>query len=440
MAAVGAAAEPGETDWISLLPNEILGTIISLLPTDEGARTTIFSRRWRHLWCTSPLNLDDYDIRKNGRWSFLIYCSYPWPRNLGDNKNDRQLVAVVSKIISTHQGSTRRLSLRHNYTTNIHDKVYAWLMSPSVSDLQEIEIVHPGEDPLPLPVLSRFAPTIRAATFDFCRFPEDVPRALSFPHLKRLVLQDVIVPEDSLQTLLTGCSVLEALLLNDIRSSDESVIRRVLISSPSLRIIENGYSVEVVIENAPRLERLITFWGCYSANHGYTPLVVRVPDAQKVEILDSLRLAKKVVLESFRTTMRNVRVLVVKASESNLDTVIEFLRCFPYLMKLYITSSLQMCPTNDGHGYNPKDPIRCLELHLREVVLKCYDGNQPDVNFAKFFVLNAKVLELMKFGVDDSCTEKWRGNQHKLLHLDSRASPNAQFDFRSDLTCDSFAC
>jgi hypothetical protein len=98
-----------------------------------------------------------------------------------------------------------------------------------------------------------------------------------------------------------------------------------------------------------------------------------------------------------------------------------------------------MCLEDNGQGDNPKDPIRCLELHLREVVLKRYEGTQPDVNFAKFFVLNAKVLELMKFGVNNNCTEKWRADQHKLLHLDSRASPNAQFDFRSDITCDSFA-
>jgi hypothetical protein len=268
MAAVGAAAELGEVDWISLLPNEILGTIISLLPTDEGARTTILSRRWRHLWCASPLNLDDYDIRKNERWSCLLYFTGTHDfRNYRLRKNERQLVNVISKILSTHQGSTRRLSLRHNYMTGIHDRVHGWLMSPALNNLEEIEIVQPGEDPLPLPVLSRFAPTIRAATFDFCRFPdpEDALRALNFPHLKRLVLQDVTVAHDNLQALLTGCPVLETLLLNNVQT-DESAIRRVLINSPSLRIIEHGYTVEVDIENSPRLERLITFWGCYSAN------------------------------------------------------------------------------------------------------------------------------------------------------------------------------
>ena len=62
------------------------------------------------------------------------------------------------------------------------------------------------------------------------------------------------------------------------------------------------------------------------------------------------------------------------------------------------------------------------------------------MDLAKFFAVNAKVLESMKFGVHDSCNDKWIANQHQLLCLDSRASRDAQIDFRSDLTCDDFAC
>ncbi|XBI12149.1 hypothetical protein VPH35_139059 [Triticum aestivum] len=81
--------------------------------------------------------------------------------------------------------------------------------------------------------------------------------------------------------------------------------------------------------------------------------------------------------------------------------------------------------------YDPLDPIECLESYLKRVVLENYSGDMADVEFAKFFVLNAKVLEEMKFVSSDSCDHEWKSNQHMWLQVDSRASPDARLEFMS---------
>ncbi|KAF3336575.1 F-box protein [Carex littledalei] len=48
------ASSPSQIDCLSALPDELLITILSLLPTRIAARTSVLSRRFRHLWNASP--------------------------------------------------------------------------------------------------------------------------------------------------------------------------------------------------------------------------------------------------------------------------------------------------------------------------------------------------------------------------------------------------
>jgi hypothetical protein len=87
---------------------------------------------------------------------------------------------------------------------------------------------------------------------------------------------------------------------------------------------------------------------------------------------------------------------------------------------------------NNARSSNPLDPIECRELHLKKVVINGYRGMKPDVEFAKFFVLNAKVLRKMIFGLANHCKDKWVANQRTRLQLDNKASRGAQFAFERD--------
>jgi hypothetical protein len=268
----GNVVEESSLDIISRLPDEVLGTIISLLPTKAGARTQILSRRWCPLWRAAPLNLGV-------------------DRNLSGQ--DRKRIIFVSKILSDHPGPARRFAVPGIRLRDRYAKIDGWLRSRALTGLREIEFQYLMENPqLPYPLppsVLRFAPTLCVADFGSCDFPREMAPLFKFPCLKQLSLHYVIVLEDVLHSLLCGCPVLESLLL-----FGSVGFGRLRINSPTLRSISfmvspcrkrKGNHItlqDLIIEDAPCLERLLPL----SRIHGLATL--RVVRAPKLEILGEL--------------------------------------------------------------------------------------------------------------------------------------------------------
>lgn len=114
---------------------------------------------------------------------------------------------------------------------------------------------------------------------------------MDFPLLQQLTLYNVILTEEALSAVLSGCPALESLLLDNIVGS--AIVR---INSPALRSIGfsapwdnrvDSYSCivkvqELVIEDTPCLERLLPL------NPHYGPATIRVIRAPKLQILGFL--------------------------------------------------------------------------------------------------------------------------------------------------------
>jgi len=94
------------------------------------------------------------------------------------------------------------------------------------------------------------------------------------------------------------------------------------------------------------------------------------------------------------TVMRSVRVLALLNSNLSLDVIINFMRCFPCLEKLYIKTNTSGMENTKAD--KPLDRIECLDLHLKRIVMGFYTGNKSHVDIALFFILNSRVLESMK--------------------------------------------
>jgi hypothetical protein len=224
-------------DRISGLPDGILGDIISLLPTKDGACTQILASRWRNLWPSAPLNLD----------------------HNGLPANEEVQASLISHITANHNGPIRCLSLPVLHLNHHRKTLNTWLLSPALNNLQDLEFEATGmiHTSWLLPLISchvfKSSHTLRIATISECHMP-DLIEVCHFPHLKQLGLEGVMISDYALNNLVVGCLILESLLLKQCFGFNS-----IQINSTSLKSI--GLSAtsrtNIIIEDAPLLERFL---------------------------------------------------------------------------------------------------------------------------------------------------------------------------------------
>lgn len=84
---------------------------------------------------------------------------------------------------------------------------------------------------------------------------------------------------------------------------------------------------------------------------------------------------------------------------------------------------------------DPSAPVERLDHSVKTIVLQSYSGQKAHVDFAKFFLKRARILEVMKFCVAPwCCTPRWLEDgrpldQCRWLDTGNRASRCAQFPF-----------
>ncbi|CAL5079677.1 unnamed protein product [Urochloa decumbens] len=361
--------EGGGVDLISGLPDAILGDIISLLPTKDGARTQGLASRWRHLWCSAPLNLDRSDL-----------------------PSDREaLEGVVSRILAVHRGPGRRFCVPAGYLPATVD---SWLRSPALDNLEEIDFCLPPASNF------HFSATLRVATLSKCCIPDGLAQSLHFPQLNQLGLQEVTISEGSLHGLISRCPVLECLLLSKCigfacARINSSSLRGIGVRAECYRDGELRL-LELIIEDAPCLERLF-----YTEYLGLNVTVIAAPKLEALGcsitqcnvsrlLLGSTEFQELNVV-SLTTVLRSVKVLAVDTWFTELDMVIGLMECFPCLEKLYI----QSCRSVRQNLWRRKHKhfIQNYAMRIKTVVLGSYWGIRAQVNFASFFILNATELE-----------------------------------------------
>ncbi|KAK1650095.1 hypothetical protein QYE76_067900 [Lolium multiflorum] len=432
---------PSSLDLISRLPDEMLHIIISLLPMISAVRTTLLSKRWRHLWRSVPLNLlvGDNDLISrlpdqilhiiishlptisavsttlvSKRWRHLWH-SVPLNLEIDDQlaKQNHKRIAAVSSILAAHPGPARSVSIDPFRTTcKVDTTLDSWFRSSTLSCVENLRF-DAGTVMRSFPLSAfRCAPTLRIVSISTCYLPEiHANSMLLFPQLKRLLLYDVyICKATNIDRLFTRCIVLEALHLEGVHG-----FTQLNIQMPNLRTISVASYWK---RNTTELIQLDT---------------VQIMDASCLERLvicvdDVPLLIQRMMPISLENSLCTVKNLVLKSDGPRLDQLLAFLRCFPCTEKLYIQFYRTGNKVHVLHN-EPACPIECLDLHLKEISISDYRGRRNDVIVSRFFIQNTRMLKVMNFGVRYHHKKIWWDTQFKQLDLKNTAYRDVDFQF-----------
>ncbi|XP_071682988.1 putative F-box/LRR-repeat protein At5g02930 [Lolium perenne] len=204
----GAAWVPAGVDRIGLLPDPILRDIISRLPVKDGARTAVLASRWRSLWRSAPLVLDDiHFLTAIAKGPAGRPCIGDEPPGLADS---------VSRVLATHPGPFRSVHLTCSTMEAHRGEVARWLDALAAKGVQELAFINrPWPLDIRLPATLFSCASLTRLHLGVWRFPDTaaVPRSAAFPNLRDLALSFVNMDERDLTFLLHRSPVLEILTM-----------------------------------------------------------------------------------------------------------------------------------------------------------------------------------------------------------------------------------
>ncbi|GFP83559.1 putative F-box/LRR-repeat protein at5g02700, partial [Phtheirospermum japonicum] len=209
-------------DRISTLSDEILLFILSLLTLEDAAKTSILSRRWRHLWSFTPTL--DFDVKTS---SVPLSMSFTGALERALEDQRRNYVRWVDSVIMSHKAYTvEKFRLFFNLTKLHQQRIDEWLRHALARKVRTLEL---------------------DLTNDCCRkgheyyqcytFPYELLRddSVDFKFLEKLCTHYVNVKCEAVEFFLRNCPRLEHLSI--CRSGDLKTLK-IIRPFPALKRVE----------------------------------------------------------------------------------------------------------------------------------------------------------------------------------------------------------
>ncbi|XP_010512301.1 PREDICTED: F-box/LRR-repeat protein At1g06630-like isoform X2 [Camelina sativa] len=371
-------------DAISWLPHEVLGKILSLLPTKQAVSTSVLSKKWNHMYrLADSLDFDDsvsLHAEEGGKQTSYVFSD--------------SFKKIVDRTLALQcDYSIKKFSLAcHVGAVNEGQKacVGRWISNVVGRGLVELDLRIKDRGIHFLPSQLFASKTLVKLTLGTKLYLGKLPSYVSLPSLKFLFIDTVFFEyEDLCCVLLAGCPVLEEL---SVHHKDNAIPH--IISSPTVKRLSvhyNFHSENELSLDLPKLEYLdysdFALYEYPQANLG--SLVEAKLDLYPAEHVERPGVTNLIM------GIRNVEIL--HPSPASVDVIYS---CCKYGLLLPVFKNL----VNLSFGSKDKRGWKLLATMLKQspkletLIIQDLNGYRGDVSMPPNQV---KVLHVLNYGGTD---------------------------------------
>ncbi|KAF5184069.1 Fbd-associated f-box protein [Thalictrum thalictroides] len=418
-------------DLISQLPDNILDSILSLLPLKNAIRTSILSKRWRNLWKSS--------------FSYATHLDFG--KDFSKAQTRGQFVSNVNRYLELHNSNKIdefRLLFHpgEQYKANLN----IWIEFAILRGVKNLDLVFCNDEDkeyIQLPD-SLFGCNslmhLRASHIEF----NPTTEFSGFSSLVTLRLDQVSIADDVLEKIISTCPVLSHLFLrlcfnlesikisgSDLQLKSLSLIvtgaYKLDIFAPNLKSLHFCGDIldEYVFRNVVALEDVFISADGYEATENqYDPIEI-LSAVSHVKILTMCTIIPMYITmlgeynpEAPLVSLPNLQELQIiiggQIGEASLRYIFGYIFGFfkhtdcPRLRKLFIDLSGMYIPPYEEETNVPSS---CTFYNLRIVKISHFRGTDTELKVVKFFLDTAFLLEtLILVAAPDSFTDTVRNN------------------------------